>query len=102
VGFGATRAVHSATKFIGGHSDLLAGVVVTRDEGLWQSLRTSREIAGAVPGALESFLAVRGARTLALRLAQSQETAMLLAQRLARHPVVARVRYPGLDRKSVV
>lgn len=94
--FGATVSVHSATKFIGGHSDLLAGVVVTRDEGLWQSLRTSREIAGAVPGALESFLAVRGARTLALRLAQSQETAMLLAQRLARHPVVARVRYPGL------
>src|SRR5690606_13125567 len=93
---GATVSVHAAAKFIGGRSDLLAGVVVTRDEGLRQSLRTSREIAGAVPGALESFLAVRGARTLALRLAQSQETAMLLAQQLARHPVVARVRYPGL------
>lgn len=93
---GATLSVQSATKFIGGHSDLLAGVVTTRDETLWHALRKSRELTGATPGTLEAFLAVRGARTLALRLQRAQQTAMRLAERLERHPLVARVRYPGL------
>lgn len=94
--WGATVSVHSATKFIGGHSDLMAGVVVTRDDALWRSLKLSRELGGATPGAFEAFLAVRGARTLALRLRRAEETAMVLAERLERHPAVARVRYPGL------
>lgn len=94
--FGATISVQSATKFIGGHSDLMAGIVTTRDEALWNALRRSRALAGATPGALEAFLAIRGARTLALRLKQAQETAMMLAQRLEEHPMVSRVRYPGL------
>lgn len=94
--FGASLAVQSATKFIGGHSDLLAGVVTTRDPALWQALRRARELNGATPGALEAFLAVRGARTLALRLQRAQHTAQMLAERLERHPLVARVRYPGL------
>src|SRR5215217_5900361 len=94
--FGATVSLQSATKFIGGHSDLLAGVATTKDEALWHALRTSRELAGATPGTLEAFLAVRGARTLALRLQRAQHTAMMLAERLALHPLVARVRYPGL------
>lgn len=94
--FGATVSVQSATKFIGGHSDLLAGVATTQDEALWHALRRSRELTGATPGALEAFLAVRGARTLALRLQRAQQTAMTLAERLERHPLVARVRYPGL------
>ncbi|GAB4418195.1 MAG: PLP-dependent aspartate aminotransferase family protein [Anaerolineae bacterium] len=94
--FGATVSVQSATKFIGGHSDLLAGVVTTRDEALWHALRKSRELTGATPGTLEAFLAVRGARTLALRLQRAQQTAMMLAERLEQHPLVARVRYPGL------
>lgn len=93
---GATVSLQSATKFLGGHSDLLAGVATTRDETLWQALRTSRELAGATPGALESFLAVRGARTLAVRLQRAQETAMILAEKLEKHPFVTRVRYPGL------
>ncbi|OUM97911.1 MAG: cystathionine gamma-synthase [Firmicutes bacterium ZCTH02-B6] len=93
---GATVSVQSATKFIGGHSDLLAGVATTRDERLWQALRTARELAGATPGALEAFLAVRGARTLALRLERAQHNALVLAQRLVRHPLVSVVRYPGL------
>ena len=93
---GATVSLQSATKFIGGHSDLLAGVATTRSTELSQSLRRSRELGGATPGVLESFLAVRGARTLALRLQRAQETAMTLAERLERHQFVTRVRYPGL------
>ena len=94
--FGATLSVQSATKFIGGHSDLLAGVVTTQDEALWHSLWRSRELNGATPGALEAYLAVRGARTLAIRLQRAQENAMLLAGRLESHPLITRVRYPGL------
>jgi cystathionine gamma-synthase len=94
--FGATVSLQSATKFIGGHSDLLAGVATTKDDALWQALRKSRELTGATPGTLEAFLAVRGARTLALRLQRAQQTAMMLAERLESHPLVTRVRYPGL------
>jgi cystathionine gamma-synthase len=94
--FGATVSLQSATKFIGGHSDLLAGVATTRDVALWQALRKSRELTGATPGTLEVFLAARGARTLALRLQRAQQTAMMLAAWLEKHPLVSRVRYPGL------
>jgi len=94
--FGATVSLQSATKFIGGHSDLLAGVVTTRDVALWQALKDSRDLNGATPGALEAFLAVRGVRTLALRLQRAQQTAMVLAEWLEQHPLVTRVRYPGL------
>ncbi len=94
--FGATVSLQSATKFIGGHSDLLAGVATTKDDALWHALRKSRELTGATPGTLEAFLAVRGARTLALRLQRAQQTAMMLAERLEMHPLVTRVRYPGL------
>lgn len=94
--FGATVALQSATKFIGGHSDLLAGVATTRDETMRRALLTSRELTGATPGTLEAFLAVRGARTLALRLARAQQSAMTLAMRLEAHPAIAITRYPGL------
>ncbi|HEX6372526.1 MAG TPA: PLP-dependent transferase [Longimicrobium sp.] len=93
---GATVSLQAATKFIGGHSDLLAGVATTRDDALWHALKRSRELNGATPGALEAWLAVRGARTLALRLQRAQQTALTLAERLEAHPLVARVRYPGL------
>lgn len=93
--FGASVAFQSATKFIGGHFDLLAGVA-TRDEAIWHALRKSRELTGATPGTLESFLAVRGARTMALRLQRAQQSAMVLAERLAVHPAVELARYPGL------
>ena len=94
--FGATVSVHSATKYIGGHSDLLAGVAVAKDEVLWQALMKSRVLMGATPGTLEAFLAIRGARTLGLRLRHAEQTAMTLAERLEKHPLVVRVRYPGL------
>ncbi len=93
---GADISVQSVTKFIGGHSDLLGGVVTVRDANLLASLRQTRELAGATPGALETFLAVRGARTLAVRLDRAQRNAMTIAERLARHPSVMRTRYPGL------
>jgi cystathionine gamma-synthase len=93
---GADLAVQSVTKFIGGHSDLLGGVVTVRDENLLRAFREARELAGATPGTLETFLAVRGARTLALRLERAQHNAMILAERLASHPSVTLTRYPGL------
>lgn len=93
---GADVAVQSVTKFIGGHSDLLGGVVTVRNPTLLAALRHARELAGATPGTLEAFLAVRGVRTLALRLERAQHTAMALAERLERHPAVAVTRYPGL------
>lgn len=93
---GADVSVQSATKFIGGHSDLLAGMVTVKRNDLFAALRQSRELRGATPGALESFLAVRGARTMALRMERAQSNAMIIAERLSAHPGVACTRYPGL------
>ena len=93
---GADFAIQSATKFIGGHSDLLAGVVTVRRDDLAAALRHSRELSGATPGALEAYLAARGARTMAIRHERAQDNAMALATRLETHSCVARVRYPGL------
>jgi cystathionine gamma-synthase len=92
---GADLVIHSATKFIGGHSDLLMGVAVAADEAQYERLRGERTHNGATPGALEAFLALRGLRTLPVRLRQSVASAEVLAQRLAEHPAVHRVRYPG-------
>jgi cystathionine gamma-synthase len=93
---GADIVVHSATKFIGGHSDLMLGVVVTNLDQVFDEVLTHRHDQGSVPGALEAFLALRGLRTLAVRLAHAQRTAAELSQRLAAQPAVTRVRYPGL------
>lgn len=93
---GADVAVQSATKFIGGHSDLLCGVITVRDPNLLTTLRHARELMGATPGTFETFLAARGVRTLALRLERAQSNAMILAERLSRHPRVTVTRYPGL------
>ncbi len=92
---GADIVVHSATKLIGGHSDLLLGAAVTGDEDELRQLRAARALNGATPGMLECFLALRGSRTLALRLRQAQASAEQLAARLAEHHGVSRVRYPG-------
>ncbi|WP_028062499.1 trans-sulfuration enzyme family protein [Solirubrobacter soli] len=91
---GATFSMHSATKFIGGHSDLLMGVISTRDPA---ALRHARAQVGATPGALEAFLALRGLRTLPLRLEASSRTAATLAERLSAHRAVRAVHYPGLE-----
>ena len=77
--FGADLVLHSATKFIGGHSDLLLGLAVTADPDLLARVRRRRKLAGAMPGALEAYLALRGLRTMPVRLARSQESAGMLA-----------------------
>jgi cystathionine gamma-synthase len=91
---GADVVVHSATKAIGGHSDLLLGVAVARQEGWAERLRAERLHSGATPGTLECYLALRGARTMALRVERASANAAELARRLAEHPAVSRVRYP--------
>jgi cystathionine gamma-synthase len=93
---GADVVMHSATKFIGGHSDLLAGVLVVSGGDLYDEFHDRRLLHGASIGAMEAFLAIRGARTLGLRLERAQANAMELAARLNAHPEIARVRYPGL------
>lgn len=93
---GADLVVHSATKFIGGHSDLLLGLVVAADAAAVDAVRARRTSTGAVPGVFEAFLALRGLRTLAVRLDRSEAGAVELARRLAGHPLVERVHYPGL------
>ena len=82
---GADVVVHSATKAMGGHSDLLLGAAVTADETHLAALREARELGGATPGALEAYLCLRGLRTLPLRLERAQHNAGVLAERLADH-----------------
>jgi cystathionine gamma-synthase len=93
---GADIVMHSATKALGGHSDLLLGALVTRDTDLLARLREIRVSDGATPGALEVFLCLRGIRTLPLRLERSQANAAELAARLSDDPEVLAVGYPGL------
>jgi cystathionine gamma-synthase len=92
---GATAVLHSATKFIGGHSDLMLGVVVTNDAELYDGLFRARTYVGATPGSLESFLALRGLRTMPLRYEAGSKTAAELAARLRNHPQVDNVRQIG-------
>lgn len=93
---GADVVVHSATKFIAGHSDVLLGILVTRDEELRTRLARHRGLHGGIPGPFEAWLALRGLRTMALRLDRAEATTAELAARLQAHSAVARVRYPGL------
>ncbi len=93
---GADVVVHSLTKSIAGHSDVLMGATVTADESLAAALHDHRTRSGAVPGPFEAWLALRGLRTLDVRLQRAQESAQVLAERLLEHPAVLRVRYPGL------
>ncbi|WP_380169986.1 trans-sulfuration enzyme family protein [Kineococcus sp. DHX-1] len=93
---GADVVVHSVTKFLSGHSDVVLGAVVARDETLLAALQAHRTLHGAIPGPMETFLALRGLRTLPLRLERSQASAADLARRLGAHPAVTRVRHPSL------
>jgi cystathionine gamma-lyase len=93
---GADIVMHSATKYIGGHSDLLGGALVVRDKGLYDQLYFLQNATGAVMGPLESFLASRGLKTLELRVREQSRTAQRLAEWLAGDPRASRVLYPGL------
>ncbi|WP_110181753.1 trans-sulfuration enzyme family protein [Nocardioides solisilvae] len=87
--------VHSATKYLAGHSDVLMGAVCTRDEELLRVLKGRRDLVGAVPGAFEAWLTLRGLRTLHVRLERAQANAAELVRRFREHPAVGEVRYPG-------
>ncbi|GAA5105774.1 trans-sulfuration enzyme family protein [Haloechinothrix salitolerans] len=93
---GADIVMHSATKLIGGHSDLLLGVTVTSSDRLAEQLREARMRGGATPGALEAWLALRGMRTLPVRYAAVSATAADLVARLREHPSIVDVRYPSI------
>ncbi|MFC8923465.1 trans-sulfuration enzyme family protein [Cellulosimicrobium sp. NPDC057127] len=93
---GADLVVHSVTKYLAGHSDVVLGAVVASTDELAQEVRAYRTLHGAIPGPFEVWLALRGLRTLALRVERSQATAAELARRLAAHPGVAEVRHPSL------
>lgn len=96
---GADLVFHSATKYLNGHSDVLAGVVATRDASLplWTDIDMERRVGGATLGPFEAWLLLRGMRTLHLRVAHASRTALDLAKRLEAHPSIARVTYPGLE-----
>jgi len=95
---GADLVMHSATKALNGHSDLLGGVVTTQDTGseAWAFLTEERKVAGAVLGSFEAWLLLRGLRTLALRVERMNANAMALADHFEKHPRVEAVLYPGI------
>ena len=92
---GADLVVHSATKYISGHADALMGAMVTRDDELYGVLKGRRDMYGAIPGTLEAWLALRGLRTLPLRMERAQANAQELVRRLSDRADVSEVRYPG-------
>ena len=94
---GADFALHSATKYLGGHDDVLLGAVVCRDAAAADALRTFRTRTGIVAAADPAWQLMRGLQTLELRVRRQGETAAVLAERLAGHPKVSTVRYPGLS-----
>ncbi|MDQ2754188.1 MAG: aminotransferase class I/II-fold pyridoxal phosphate-dependent enzyme [Actinomycetota bacterium] len=94
--FGADVVVHSATKLLSGHSDVVLGAAVTTRSDVLAGLLTRRSLHGAIAGPWEAWLALRGLRTLAVRLECAQANAATLAERLSQHREVSRVRYPGL------
>ncbi|MEM1303478.1 MAG: PLP-dependent transferase, partial [Planctomycetota bacterium] len=93
---GADIVMHSATKFYGGHSDLMGGLLAVRDQSLYDELYFLQNATGAIMGPLECFLTQRGVKTLELRVREQSRTAMALAEWLDAHPAVDRVLYPGL------
>jgi cystathionine gamma-synthase len=93
---GADIVVHSSTKYLGGHSDVLGGAVVTADPALGEQLAFLQNATGAVAGPFDAWLTLRGIRTLAARMDRHGASAQRVAQLLAGHPAVSRVYYPGL------
>ena len=93
---GATVSLHSVTKFLNGHSDMVGGALITNDDDLAQRLRFLQNAAGAVPGPMDCWLALRGTKTLAVRMERHEHNARALAQFLAGRSSVSRVFYPGL------
>ena len=97
---GADISIHSVTKYLSGHSDLILGSLSTKDQALYGRLEQSRRYGGAIAGPFEAWIALRGLRTFALRMQRSQENAMELATRLSKDSRISKVRYPGLATDS--
>ena len=100
IALGADIAIHSVTKYLSGHSDLILGSLSTKDQALYGRLEQSRRYGGAIAGPFEAWIALRGLRTFALRMQRSQENAMELATRLSKDSRISKVRYPGLATDS--
>src|SRR5215211_6358944 len=93
---GADIVVHSTTKYMGGHSDVVGGAVMTSDGEVHEGIKFYQNAAGAVPGAFDAWIVLRGLKTLAVRMRQHEENALAVAQFLQNHPKVDTVYYPGL------
>lgn len=93
---GATAVIHSTTKYINGHSDVVGGAIVTSDEALAERLRFLQNAIGAIPSPFDCYMVLRGLKTLPVRMRQHVATARALAERLEEHPKVKKVNYPGL------
>lgn len=93
---GADLVLHSATKYLGGHSDVVLGLVVAKEKELGEQLHYIQNASGAIPGPMDSFLVLRGIKTLHLRMQRACENARVLAHALKDHPKVGHVNYPGL------
>jgi cystathionine gamma-synthase len=98
---GATASLYSLTKSVSGHSDVILGAVVSRDAGLLADVRAWRSSGGGIPGPFEAWLALRGLKTLPLRIARQSASALAIAGHLAGHPRVTAVHYPGIDGPGV-
>ena len=97
---GAHMIVHSTTKYINGHSDVVGGAVITNEEKLFKAIKFYQNAAGAVPSPFDCWLSLRGVKTLAVRMRAHQENALRIAEFLQGHPLVESVRYPGLPGHS--
>jgi cystathionine gamma-synthase len=91
---GADIVMHSVTKFLAGHSDVVLGSLSTSDDGLYKRLEESRRFNGSVPGPFEAWLAVRGIRSFPIRFRAAEKNAQELVVRLSQHPKITKVRYP--------
>ncbi|RRD39126.1 aminotransferase class I/II-fold pyridoxal phosphate-dependent enzyme [Leptotrichia sp. OH3620_COT-345] len=96
ISLGVDIVIHSATKFLNGHSDVVLGMIVTDSETIYQELKKQQIILGALPGVEECWLLMRGMKTMEIRMNKSSETALKIAERLEKHPKVHKVYYPGL------
>ncbi|MBI3550148.1 MAG: cystathionine gamma-synthase [Elusimicrobia bacterium] len=93
---GADLVAHSTTKYLGGHSDVVGGAIVTNDKELHDKLKFLQNAVGAIPGPMDCFLVLRGTKTLHLRMERHGENAMKIAEHLSKHKEIAKVHYPGL------
>lgn len=94
---GADLVLHSATKYLGGHSDVIHGALVAKSKDLYENLKFIQNASGAIPGPVDCFLILRGIKTLHLRVERSCQNARIIAAYLLAHPKVSRVLYPGFE-----